>query len=404
MNLRITPRRLQGSLPAISSKSHAHRLLICAALCQEPTFIEINLFSQDLLATIDCIKALGCDAQLQDGGVLIVPQKVPTSKQFDCRESGSTLRFMLPVAAALGGGSFMGAGRLPNRPLDDLLDAMSEHGVASNARSLPLTLTGQLQSGEYYVAGNVSSQYITGLLLALPLLWGDSRLHLTTALCSAGYVALTLDALRAFGIRIEAMEDGFFIAGDQTFRSPERICCEGDWSNSAFWKTAEFLGTEVYVSGLKENSSQKDRLIVSVLEEMKQERDLTFSVSDIPDLVPIISVAAACRKHTTVLTDTARLRLKESDRVQSVCDMITALDGKITADENTMTIFGTGGLAGGTVDGCNDHRIVMSTAIAATVCKQPVTVLGAQAADKSYPSFWADYQRLGGVFDAIDLR
>lgn len=404
MNLRITPRKLQGALPAISSKSHAHRLLICAALCQEPTFIEINLFSQDLLATIDCVKALGCDAQLQDGGVLIVPQQSAANKQFDCRESGSTLRFMLPVAAALGGGSFIGAGRLPSRPLDDLLDAMSEHGVTSNARSLPLTLTGQLESGDFYVAGNVSSQYITGLLLALPLLSGDSRLHLTTALCSAGYVALTLDALRAFGIRIEMIEDGFFIAGNQVFRSPEHICCEGDWSNSAFWKTAEFLGAEIYVSGLKENSSQKDRLIVSVLEEMKQERDLTFSVSDIPDLVPVISVAAACRKHTTVLTDTARLRLKESDRVRSVCDMITALGGKIAADQNTMTVSGTGGLVGGTVDGCNDHRIVMSAAIAAMVCKQPVTVLGTQAADKSYPSFWADYQKLGGVFDAIDLR
>lgn len=396
--------RLAGTIPAIPSKSHAHRVLLAASLCREETAVRLTLLSEDLQATLSCVRGLGGTVRQEGDSLTILPASAPASRMFDCGESGTTLRFFLPVAAVDGGGDFTGRGRLPARPLEDLRQALEAHGISFSAPALPFSLTGNLRAGEYRLPGNVSSQYLSGLLFALPMLSSDSTLLLSSPLCSAGYLEMTLRVLETFGIQIESREGGFFIPGGQTYRSPGEVAIEGDWSNAAFWETARFLGSPLTVTGLCESSVQRDKEICPILDAMKQSGELTVDASDIPDLVPVLCVAAAARTSQTVFSGTARLRMKESDRVESVCRMINALGGTISAGENAITVMGTGGLRGGTVESAGDHRIAMSAAIAALCCREPVTVLGAEAVAKSYPTFWEDYQKQGGICDGVELR
>lgn len=315
------------------------------------------------------------------------------SPTLDCSESGSTLRFLLPVAAALGRGArFVGHGRLPERPHDVLLDAMAEHGATTDARRLPLQLHGRLYGGTFALPGNVSSQYITGLLLALPLCAEDSVIRLTTRLESAPYVNLTLRALADFGIRVETLPNGWRIPGRQRYRSPGRVAIEGDWSGAAFWLAANALGSHVECGNLDETSAQGDRAIRPLMNHLGGEID----VSECPDLVPALAVAAAGFPGRTALVGAARLRLKESDRLASVAALLRALGGAVEEGAESLTIHGGAPLTGGTVDGCGDHRIVMAAAVAATAASSPVTILGAQAVAKSYPDFFRDFKALGG--------
>lgn len=394
MDLRIFPGKLAGQTAAIPSKSQAHRLLICAALADGPTQLHCAQSNRDLDATAACLNALGAEVRATETGFSVRPMEhIPAKATLPCGESGSTLRFLLPLAAALGvEATFRLEGRLPQRPLSPLWEELERKGCQLS-RPTPDTILcrGQLQPGSFRLSGSISSQYFTGLMLALPLLSGSSRLLVQGQLESKPYVDMTQQTLALFGVQADLGE----ILGSQRYLSPGRVTVEGDWSNAAFFLTAQALGSPVSVTGLNLDSAQGDREIRNLLQNM--ETCSTISGAQIPDLIPILAVFAACRQGA-VFTHIQRLRMKESDRVASTLAMITALGGHGWADADTMTISGTG-LTGGQVDAHNDHRIAMASAIAATCCSQPVILLDAQCVQKSDPHFWEVYAQLGGQYE-----
>jgi 3-phosphoshikimate 1-carboxyvinyltransferase len=391
----VEPGRLSGKVEIPSSKSYAHRLLIAAALADGPTFVGLNATNQDIAATARCLEALGAGVEFTGDGINVAPIGAPPEKAaLFCGESGSTLRFMIPLAAALGVEcTFTGAGRLPERPNAPLTDALRAHGMAVSRDLLPMTISGRLTGGEYSIAGNISSQYITGLLMALPLVKGDSRIRLTTRLESAPYVDITLDVLKDFGVEVRKEDGGYVIPGGQRYASPGRIAAEGDWSGAAFWALAASLGNDVKYTGLNPASAQGDRAIEEMLRRLGSEID----VSETPDLVPALAVAAAWRRGVTRITGAARLRIKESDRLRAVSDMLRSLGCGCEELDDGLVITGGRGFSGGKVDGCNDHRIVMAAAVATTVADGPVTITDSQAVNKSYPGFFDELIRLGGI-------
>lgn len=396
MNITIYPRKLTGSVEIPSSKSYAHRLLIAASLADTSTEVRMNALNNDIVATAGCLRALGAQIDRTDAGFLVHPigQMTDAHHTLFCGESGSTLRFMIPVAAALGATcTFTGAGRLPERPNAILTDALNAHGAHADSDLLPMRLTGKLSGGAYEIAGNVSSQYITGLLMALPLCKEDSEIILTTQLESAAYIDITLETLAPFGIAAERTETGWRIPGGQKYRSPGIVSAEGDWSGAAFWLTANSLGSDVACMGLNDTSLQGDRAIIEMLGRLGGEID----VSNTPDLVPALAVAAAVHSGTTRITGAARLRIKESDRLRTVADMLRNLGSNVDELAHGLIICGGTPLTGCTVDGCNDHRIVMAAAIAATITSGPVTIADAQAVSKSYPAFFEHFNQLGGL-------
>ncbi len=379
MDLTIQPGRLSGTVTAPPSKSMAHRMLICAALADKSIKLICPESSRDIDATVDCLNALGAIIRRTEAGFTIRPiRKLPPIATLKCGESGSTLRFLLPIVGALGVDSiFTMEGRLPERPLSPLWEEMERMGChLTRPTAHTIHCTGKLRAGQYTIDGGVSSQFISGLLLALPLM-GNSRLEITGQVQSRPYIDMTQAVMTLF-------------QGDY----PKEMTVEGDWSSAAFWLAANALGSRISVEGLEACSLQGDRAIADLLPLLQDK--ITISAADIPDLVPILAVVAAVNKGA-VLTDIARLRLKESDRVASVIALLESLGGKAEATENSLTIHGTG-LQGGTADACGDHRIAMAAAIAATVCKEPVTVLGAECVSKSYPRFWEEYEKLGGNY------
>lgn len=382
MDITIQPRPLAGCVTAIPSKSQAHRLLICAAFADAPTTLLCPETNRDMEATADCLRALGAEITRTQEGYSIVPVRdVPSEACLHCCESGSTLRFLFPVVGALGvTATFKMEGRLPQRPLSPLWEEMERMGCSlSRPTADSILCQGKLKQGAYTIAGNVSSQFITGLLFAFYLMDGPCKLTITQKLESAPYIDMTKAVLELF----------------PNHHSPGTVTVEGDWSNGAFFLAAQTLGNSVKVQNLDPDSKQGDRAAAFWLPKLKDH--CTISAADIPDLVPILAVTAACNQGA-VFTDIQRLRLKESDRVASVIAMLEALGGRAEADEESLTVWGTG-LRGGTVSSCNDHRIAMSAAIAATICKEPVTILGAEAVSKSYPRFWEEYARLGGIYE-----
>ena len=394
MDITIFPKKLSGSITAIPSKSQAHRLLICAAFADAPTTLICPETNRDIEATAGCLRALGAEIERTYNSYIVSPvRKLPQEAVLNCQDSGSTLRFMLPVAGSLGVDTiFKMESRLPERPLSPLWEEMERMGCTLTRPSYAtIRCSGQLRPGEYIIDGSVSSQFITGLLLATALIPGDSHIQLTGKVESRPYITMTQRAMDIFGLNTY----DFHIKGRTPFRSPGMLTVEGDWSNGAFFLAAKALGNEVDTANLSPDSPQGDRAVKELLPAL--EENITISAADIPDLVPILSVAAAC-KRGAVFTDIQRLRLKESDRVASVIAMIENLGGKAEATEETLTVFGTG-LVGGTVNAQRDHRIAMSAAIAATVCKENVTILGAECVSKSYPQFWEEYARLGGNYE-----
>ena len=379
MDITITPGKLHGTISVIPSKSQAHRYLICAALADRPTLILCPETSRDMDATADCLRALGAAIERTGEGWEVMPiRQVPEQAQLPCRDSGSTLRFLLPIVGALGvDATFLMEGRLPHRPLSPLWEEMERMGcILSRPTETTIRCSGRLRSGAYSIAGSVSSQYITGLLFAQRIL-GGCTLEITGTTESAPYIEMTRRALDLFQSK------------------PEVVSVEGDWSNGAFWLAANALGSELDIQNLDPDSPQGDRAADRLIKFLSENTEI--SAADIPDLVPILSVLAAAN-HGATFRSTARLRLKESDRVESTIAMLTALGGIAAATEDTLTVQGTG-LHGGTVDSRNDHRIAMSAAIAATVCRGPVTILGAECVEKSYPKFWAEYARSGGIYE-----
>lgn len=421
MDIKITPADLCGSLCAVTSKSDAHRCLICAALCDETTEVVIHELNRDIEATIECLCALGAKITQASAGiwqVCPIPNKIERAN-LNCHESGSTLRFLLPVASALcSAAQFEGEGRLPQRPLSPLREEMQAHGCGFIGAQLPLTVLGRLSAGRFTLPGNVSSQYITGLLLALPLLEGDSDIILTSPLESAGYVLMTLRTLAQFKIEVKTLPNGggYHIKGGQQYRSPKSITAEGDWSNAAFWLAAGAMKAPVTVTSLGLDTAQGDSEIVSLLKRfgaMTTAKDglvtvsplalrgIVIDASAIPDLVPILSVVACAAEGTTKITNAARLRMKESDRLQTIAESLNALGGKVTQLPDGLIIEGSGTLQGGEINSFNDHRIAMSMSIAAGICRDAVIIRDAMAVEKSYPRFYEDFKRLGGKADVI---
>ena len=417
MDRLVFPAELRGNISAIPSKSDAHRLLICAALSDSPTVLRLSAESEDIDATRRCLSALGAKFS-RSGDLLTVHPitEIPDSPVLDCGESGSTLRFMLPVAAALCPcAHFTGRGRLPLRPLGELTDVMEAHGVSFSSPKLPFTVSGRLTSGRYSLPGNVSSQYITGLLLALSTVPGESEIVLTTPLESAAYVDITLSALKKFGTAIEKNDSGWKIPQNKRISSPRNLCVDGDWSNGAFFLSAGALGHRITVTGLDVNSPQGDKAILTVLSRFGAEtkidgnsitvtpselRGCTVDMREIPDLMPILAVVAANAKGTTHFVNAARLRLKESDRISTTAKMLRALGISVTEEADGLIVEG-GEINGGNADGANDHRIVMASAIAATIAKNEVRISDSEAVNKSYPTFFEDLESLGGISRGI---
>lgn len=394
MDITIFPGTLSGTVTAIPSKSQAHRLLICAAFADRETTLLCPETNRDIAATAQCLRALGAEIAHTQEGYRISPVKtLPKTAELPCHDSGSTLRFLLPVAGALGvDTTFQLEGRLPERPLSPLWEEMERMGCQlSRPTGDTIRCIGKLKAGRYTIDGGVSSQFITGLLLAAALIPGESRITLTGTIESRPYITMTQQAMAVFGCPAE----NFVIQGGHGFRSPGTLTVEGDWSNAAFFLAAKALGNPVTVENLSPDSPQGDRAVLELLPSL--EACVTISAAQIPDLIPILAVVAAC-KQGAVFTDIRRLRLKESDRVASILHMLTALGGKGEANENTLTVCGTG-LSGGTAESFNDHRIAMAAAIAATACVNPVTILGAQCTEKSYPQFFREYTRLGGQYE-----
>ncbi len=394
MDICIHPQKLKGTLPAIPSKSQAHRLLICAAFADKPTEILCPDTNRDIEATAACLNALGsCIRRTETGYAVLPAASCPSSALLPCQDSGSTLRFLLPIAGALGIDTvFQMTGRLPERPLSPLWEEMERMGCKlSRPTADTLRCQGKLSPGEYHIAGNVSSQFITGLLLALTLLPDKSRLHIEGPLESAPYVTMTQRAMTFFGVD----SNNFVIPGTSAFVSPGICHVEGDWSNAAFFLAAKELGNDVCVTGLDDHSPQGDRACRLWLPLLKEKQ--TIDASNIPDLIPILAVVAACN-HGAVFQNIQRLRIKESDRVASILDLLHSLGGRAEASPESLTVY-QAELTGGTVDSHNDHRIAMAAAIAATVCKENVVILGAQCVEKSYPSFFEEYKKLGGCYE-----
>ena len=388
----LTNKPLCGTVAAIASKSMAHRLLICAALANTPTQVHCDGTSKDIEATRACLSAM------------------KTGEFLPCGESGSTLRFLLPVVAALGlETEFHMEGRLPRRPLAPLDEQLCAHGVKlSRPQEAVLQVGGKLTPGDFVLPGDVSSQYISGLLFALPLLDAPSTLTVTGTLESAPYVDMTLSALAQFGVQVQKTGCTYEIA-PAAYKSPGQATVEGDWSNAAFFLCAGALGKPVTVTGLDPDSLQGDKKIIEILHRMgaKTEQNgdrftvcpgtlhaADIDASEIPDLVPVLSVVAAAAAGTTRIYNAKRLRLKESDRIASVCAMLRALGADAEETEDGLAIHGGKTLSGGAVDSCGDHRIAMSAAIAATICTGETEIWNPKAVEKSYPNFWEDFSAL----------
>ena len=421
MEMRCVPSKLSGRINAISSKSDAHRVLICSALSDKPTKINCNVLSKDITATIDCLKSMGADITAGNGVITVTPKPFNKEATLDCVESGSTLRFLLPLVSALEmDATFKGQGRLPERPISPLKEEMEKKGVTFHTDSkFPLHLTGKLQSGEYEIQGNISSQFITGLLFSLPLLDGDSKIKLIPPVESKSYLNITVSALRKFGIEIEETENTYIIKGNQKYISPEEITVDGDWSNGAFFLCAGALSKEgITVSGLDINSPQGDKKILEVLRRMGADVNVDGSeitvkknrlfgtivdARDIPDLVPIISVlGACCEKGVTHIINAGRLRLKESDRIQSVFNMLDRVGVAVSETDDGLVIWSDNEMVGKVIEGYNDHRIVMSAAILSSECSLPVDITDYKAVEKSYPHFFEDFNSLGGNANVIN--
>ncbi len=401
----IKPSKLSGSVNIPSSKSMAHRYLIAAGLSGECTVHNIS-FSQDIFATMRCLQAIGmcCQADEQNGCIHVKKDQMPQGEAvFDCGESGSTLRFFMPIALQLckDGAKFVGGGRLLSRPQQPYYDIFDQKGITYTANESAITVKGQLTPGEYRLSGGISSQFVTGLLFALSLCEsGESKIIITDELQSKAYVDMTIAAMQAFGVSVKNHDyKEFIIPGGQCYRAFDATV-EGDYSQAAFFLTAAYFGHTVQTAGLSADSLQGDKAIIPLLEQLSQSGDVTVDIRDIPDLAPILAVAASVREGKTWIIGGERLRYKESDRIETTVAELKSLGADITELADGMLICGKKSLGEGVIccDSHNDHRIAMAVAIAATMCGQGATVClaDAGAVKKSYPHFWKSYQALGG--------
>lgn len=415
MNKTILPGARTGEVHIPASKSQAHRMLLCAAMGEKEVTLRCRGLSKDILATVACLKALGASVDAEGEVLHLRPVSAPPPGlcPLPCGESGSTLRFLLPLVGVLGASAvFEREGRLPERPIEPLGRELCRNGMDIRSDGARLSCSGQLRPGAFSLPGNISSQYISALLMTLPLLEGESTLHMEGALESAAYVAMTEEVLRLGGVRTEKTGYGYRIPGGQRCRFAPELSVEGDYSNAAFFLCAGALSERgIRVTGLDPQSRQGDRAIVPLLEEMGAQvasdgssvtvkraalHGITIDASPIPDLIPVLSVVAAAASGETRVIHAQRLRLKESDRLHSTTQMLRALGAEAEELPDGLVIRGGRTLAGGTVDACGDHRIAMSAAVAGGICRGAVTICGSECVQKSYPDFWTDFQQLKG--------
>lgn len=397
----INKSHINGKVHIPPSKSCTHRALICSFLAGAGN-VEPVIDSKDMQATVGAIKAL------KDGKSVI-----------DCIESGSTLRFMLPVACALGRNvTFIGSGKLPQRPIGEYLRLFSQHNIKCETEGgLPLKVSGKLSPGRYELAGNISSQYITGLLLALPILDGDSEIVLTTPLESKPYVDMTVKVMADYGVCVDETTNGYYIKGNQHYTVRD-YTVEGDWSQAAFFMVAGALFGNVTLSGLDINSTQGDKQIVDILKRFGASisidgntvcvhksllNGIEIEAKDIPDMVPSLAVAGVYASGETVIKGAERLRLKESDRIESVVYNLKQLGADITATDDGM-IIRQSRLHSADLKGYNDHRIVMSMTVACTGIDGECIIDDAESISKSYPAFFDDYNSIGGKVNVVGNR
>lgn len=420
----ITPGFRSGRIRIPSSKSVVHRLLVCASLGKNEVFLHFDGVSKDIQATADCLASLGASIEVRPDGFLVHPISSLTSVSnhslqtehnpilLPAGESGSTLRFLMPLVGMLGcSAAFVMHGRLSERPLAPYDRLLEEHSMQIRREGTLLHCEGRLQSGDYCLPGNISSQYFSGLLMSLPLLSSDSCLQATGVLESPGYIALTEDALRLSDVRFTREgENAWHIFGGQRPKLAPEVYAEGDWSNAAFFLCIGALSESgVSVSGLQLDSSQGDRAILSILNDFGallfsdgdtvtvrrgETHPLEIDARDIPDLVPVLAVLCSAAPGTSRITGAARLRFKESDRLRAVKLMIQNLGGDLEELSDGLIIHGSGRLRGGMTEAFNDHRIAMSAAVASVLCSESVVISHAECVDKSYPAFWRDFESL----------
>lgn len=421
-DVKFSPFVPNGTVNVPPSKSDVHRAIICAAMANGVSRISPVALSNDIKATIGCIKALGADAVLENNVLTVDGTNMYKNKTalLDCGESGSTLRFFIPIAAVGNiNATFVGKGKLPQRPIGIFTEALPKAGtVCKTEGGLPLEIKGQLKSGIFEIPGNVSSQFITGLLLALPILEGDSEIVLTSPLESVGYIAMTIRTMKRFGVNIDTTEKGWHIKGGQSYK-PCDYTTDGDWSQAAFFMVLGAVSGKVTVKGVAKDSTQGDKKCAEILArfgakvtqldnevtvEKGELKAITIDASQIPDLVPVLSVCAAFAEGTTKIINAERLRIKECDRLKATAELLNNLGGKVKELSDGLEITGVSSLKGGNVNGYNDHRIVMSAAVCAARSDEDITATFAMSINKSYPDFYIDYNSIGGKANVLDLR
>jgi len=424
-SLKLYPKNLKGEVKIPPSKSMAHRAVICAALGDSISKITNIDLSDDIIATIDAMRSIG--AVINNNSEYIEIKGINAKdlslerdyeRVIDCNESGSTLRFLVPIALAFEGVTrFVGRGNLGKRPLNTYYEIFDAQGIKYECKEgiLDLVTSGQLRSGEFKVKGNISSQFITGLLFSLPLIQGDSKIIITTELESKGYIDLTLSALKDFGIEIINKDyKEFIVKGNQSYKSRDyRV--EGDYSQGAFFLSADAIGADVNILDLKEDSLQGDKEVIDILTRMgvsiiKDEKHTKGKVqvlkgtlidaSQCPDIIPVLAVVAALGEGRTEIINAGRLRIKECDRLNAVTLELNKLGAKIEEKAEGLIIDGVKEFKGGVnVWSHKDHRIAMSLAIASIKCKEPIILEDYECVSKSYPHFFEDFKMLGGSFD-----
>ncbi len=420
MKVFISPSPLFGTVSAPPSKSAGHRSLICAALSDGAVTVKNLGESNDITATVNALTALGASFKRDGITATLTPVKRNNKHlTIDFLESGSTARFIIPVAAALGCDNitFIGRGRLPERPFDTIVKALRQNGVSCSSDTLPMTVSGQLKSGRFTLPGDISSQYISGLLLALSIVDGESEIVLTTPLQSKNYVLMTVNELQHFGAEIEEFENGFKVHGKASLKACNRTV-EGDWSQAAFHLVGGAVGGKVTVNGIDLDSLQGDKEIVDILRRFGAEisvgnngvtaeksalKGIKIDASQIPDLVPILAVLASFAEGETVIHNAERLRIKESDRLLETALRLRAFGIEVTETDDGLKILG-GRPIGADIASANDHRIVMAFSVMAAYSKGTSSIENAEAINKSYPLFFKDFTSLGGECNVIDNR
>lgn len=410
----VFPGARRGTVTAPASKSQVHRLLLAAALGEGETLLRCEGFGEDIFATVRCLNELGASITQAEADLLRIKPIKRRAKRYcvlPCGDSGTTLRLLLPVVGLLDRKAlFLRQGRLPERPISALTQELEAHGMRFASRGAEFYAEGKLRPGEYSLPGDVSSQFVSALLMSLPLLPGESTLQVFPPVESAGYIAMTEDVLHQAGILLQKTEGRYSVPGKQRYRLPKSLTVEGDWSGAAFFLCLGALSPDgVEVGGLSWESQQGDRTVLDLLRGFGAQvveteagikvsrgelRGQQIDAASIPDLVPALSIVAAAAQGDTTFVHAARLRFKESDRLQSMAQLLHDLGGTATEHGDSLIVRGCGSLRGGDAESFGDHRIAMAAAVAAAVCENPVSIRDAHCVKKSYPGFWEAWDRL----------